>query len=146
MLGLAVQPPAHTKPGVAIYPPIAARLSDETNIYEELSQVWAVASLIGYSGEVLEQKLGGKVVDSAHPIAENANGSGQGTVRDRAYFYFPDLVIYEPGRYRIRITLMRMNYSYELSPEGDARVDEYVDSQSITVQDGMAANHSRPSE
>jgi hypothetical protein len=145
MLGFAVQPPARTRPGVALYPPVTARLSDRRSIYQELSQVWAVASLVSGSGEVLSQQLGGRVVDSAHPIPESSRGSSssQDAIRDRAYFYLPDLVIYEPGRYRIRISLMRMNYSY--APEGDVRVDEYVDSHSIVVEDGMA-NRSRPSE
>src|SRR6201999_70252 len=78
MLGFAVQPPARTRPGVALYPPVAARLSDRRSIYQELSQVWAVASLVSGSGEVLSQRLGGRVVDSAHPIAESSRGSSSG--------------------------------------------------------------------
>jgi len=143
MFGLAVQPPARAKPSAALYPPIVARLSSETSIFEDLSQIWAVASLISPSREVLHEQLGGKVADSAHPMAENMTGSGQGGLKDRAYFYFPDLVIPEPGRYRIRVTLMRMSYSYESSPEGDAWFDEYVDSHSILVEEG-ASNPSRP--
>jgi hypothetical protein len=94
---------------VALYPPVVARLSSEASIFDELSQIWAVASLISPSGEVLHQQLGGKVADSAHPIAETVNGSSQGAVRDRAYFYFPDLVIPEPGLYRIRVTPMSLH-------------------------------------
>lgn len=145
MFGLAVQPPARARPNVALYPPIVARLSSQTSIFEELSQIWAVTSLISPSGEVLHEQLGGKVADSAHPITENMNGSAQGGLQDRAYFYFPDLVIPEPGRYRIRVTLMRMSYSYESAPEGDVRFDEYVDSHSILVEEG-ASNPSRPSK
>ena len=143
MFGLAVQPPARAKPGVALYPPTVARLSSETSIFEELSQIWAVASLISSSGEVLHEQLEGKVADSAHPIAETVNSS-QGGVKDRAYFYFPDLVISEPGRYRIRVTVMKMSYSCESSPEGYVQFDEYVDSHSIVVDEG-ASYFSRPS-
>jgi hypothetical protein len=145
MLELAVQPPTQTKPGVALYPPIVARLTSDASMFEELSQIWAVASLITPSGEVLYEQLGGKVADSAHPIADSAHSNGQGGARDRAYFYFPDLVIHEPGRYRVRVTLMRMSHSYETSPEGDVRFDEYVDSRSIAVEEG-GSNYSRPSE
>jgi hypothetical protein len=139
MLGLAVQPPARSKPGAVLYPPIVARLSSDTNIYEELSQIWAVASLISPDGELLQQQLGGRVADSAHPMAD---GNGDGAERDRAYFFFPDLAISEPGRYRVRVTLMRMSYS---SPDGDVRVDEYVDSHTILVEEEVY-NASRPSE
>ena len=145
MLGLAVQPPAQARPRFTLYPPIVARLSSETSIYGELSQIWAVATLIGPSGEVLPQHLGGKFTDSAHPIDEGTHSSAQGAMKDRAYFYFPNLVIYAPGRYRVRITLMRKISSYETSPEGDVRHDEYVDSHSIVVEEGLP-NQSRPSE
>lgn len=145
MFALAVQPPAQTKSGATLYPPIVARLSSDTNIFEELSQIWAVVSLISLSGEVLHETLEGKVADSAHPMAESGHGSAPGGMKDRAYFYFPDLVIRTPGRYRVRVTLMRMSYSSESSPEGDVRYDEYIDTHSILVDEGVS-NQSRPSE
>jgi len=151
MLGLAVQPPSQARPGVALYPPVVGRLTSETSIFEELSQTWAVATLLHHSGEVLHDQLGGKIADSAHPMPETAHGHGSnssssvsGNARDRAYFYFPDLIIHEPGRYRIRVSLMQMGYSYE-APDGIVSVREYVDSQSITVED-RATSHARPSE
>ena len=145
MLGIAVQPPTQNKPGVALYPPIVARLASNTSIFEELSQIWAVASLVTPSGEVFNEQLSGKVADSAHPIADSAHGNGHCGAKDRAYFYFPDLVIHEPGRYCVRVTLMRMSHSYETSPEGNVQFDEYIDSRSIIVEHGIS-NHSRPSE
>ena len=145
MLGLAVQPPRQTRPSVALYPPVVACLSSDTNIFEELSQSWAIASLISPAGEVLYEKLGGNVADSAHPMADNRHGGQQGAMTDRAYFYFPDLVIDTPGQYRIRVTLMKVDYSYESFPEGDVRYHEYVDSHTVVVEEG-ATNQSRPSE
>ena len=135
MLGLAVQPPSRIRPGTALYPPIAARLSSETSVFEELSQKWAVATLIRSSGEVVHNKLSGKIADSAHPLPENGATSGAVQWFDRAYFYFPDLKIEEPGRYKIRISLMQMDYSTETSPQGTAVVCEEVDSRSIVVDD-----------
>jgi hypothetical protein len=144
MLRLAVQPPPHANPGVPLYPPLAARLSSETSVFSELSQTWAVATLIHYSGEVLHDQLGGKVADSAHPLPESGLGTNNSNVdKDRAYFYFPGLVISEPGRYRVRVSLMRMDYSSDGPTEGVVRVLETVDSRSITVDDG-AISHSRP--
>ena len=145
MLTLAVQPPTQTRPGVALYPPIVACLSSHTSIFEELSHIWAVASLISSSGEILYEKLEGKVADSAHPIAESGHGSQQEDMRDRAYFYFPDLVIQTPGRYHVRVTLMRVSYSSDSSPEGEVRYDDSVDTHSILVDAGVS-NHSRPSK
>jgi hypothetical protein len=147
MLRLAVQPPSRARPGVTLHHPVAVCLSSETSIYEELSQTWAVATLVRHSGEVLYEQLGGKVADSAHPLPEitNASGSSTDTSKDRAYFYFPDLTIHEPGRYRIRMSLMKMDYSCDASPDGVVRVCEEVDSRSIVVEDA-AQDHARPSE
>ena len=142
-----MQPSARARPGVALYPPVVVRLASETNIFEELSQTWAVATLLHHSGEVLYDQLGGKIADSAHPMPEIAHGhesSSSGNGKDRAYFYFPDLIIHEPGRYHIRISLMQMDYSYE-APDGVVSVREYVDSRSITIEE-RAPNPSRPSE
>jgi hypothetical protein len=74
----------------------------------------------------------------------NGNGSRSATSnKERAYFYFPDLVIQQPGRYRIRITLMKMHYTNEY-PDGIASVEEYADSHSVLVEEG-ASRHARPS-
>jgi len=145
MLGLAVQPPPQTRPGIALYPPVAARISSETSVYEELSYTWAVATLIRTSGEILDDQLGGRVADSAHPLPESTHSSSSSgnAQTDRAYFYFPDLVIHEPGRYRVRVSLMQMDYSCDEAPEGIARVREYVDSRSITVEE-RSDTSSRP--
>ncbi|TVY93085.1 hypothetical protein LAWI1_G002396 [Lachnellula willkommii] len=143
MLDLAIQPPAQARPGVALYPPLTARLSSEYNIFEELSQVWAAVTLVHHSGEVLYQQLSGKVADSAHPLPEGGGSGSSSAARDRAYFYFPDLVIHEPGQYRVRVTLMQMDYSCDAAPDGVVTVREYVDSRSISIENN-APNRSRP--
>lgn len=142
MLGFAVQPPLQGRPGIALYPPVVARLYSETNIFEQLSQIWAVASLLSYSGETLYDQLHGKIADSAHPLAntEQSTGSSSSAGTDRAYFYFPGLIILEPGRYRIRISFMQMDFV-----EGVARVQESIDSRSIMIEERLHSM-SRPSE
>jgi hypothetical protein len=146
MLRLAVQPPPHANPGVPLYPPLVARLSSERSIYAELSQIWAAVTLIHYSGDVSHDQLGGSVADSAHPLPEGGPGTNDARgERDRAYFYFPGLVINEPGRYRIRVSLMRMDYPPDGLTEGVVRVLETADSRSIAVDDGNV-NYSRPSK
>lgn len=145
MLKLAIQPPPHANPGVPLYPPLAARLSSETSIFTQLSQTWAVATLIDYgSGEILHDQLGGKVADSAHPLPESGIGTNDSSrERDRAYFYFPDLVIGEPGRYRIRVSLMQMERSPDGSTEDVVRVLETADSRGIKVDHGAISRCER---
>jgi hypothetical protein len=154
MLDLVVQPPTQTRPGEPLYPPIAAALSSDTSIYKELSQTWAIATLVHQSGELLQDHLGGRVADSAHPLPESGygqyhsrghSGSSTNSKKSRAYFYFPGLTIQEPGQYRIRVSLMQMDYSHEFSPDGAAKVCEYVESRSIIVEDRVN-NHTRPSK
>ncbi|RDL30115.1 Uncharacterized protein BP5553_10393 [Venustampulla echinocandica] len=142
-LALAIQPPVRARPGVALYPPVAARLSSQADIIGQLSQIWAVATLVDrQSGEIDDDKLDGRVSDSAHPLAQDTQRSSV-AVEDRAYFCFPDLIIHKPGRYRIRVNLMQMDYSSNSFPDGIARVIEYVDSHSISVEHG-ATDCSKP--
>jgi hypothetical protein len=131
-----------------MYPPVAARLRSNTSMYDELSQIWALATLVGQNGQVVGVQLSGRTADSAHPINCNSSShsNGRSSPRDQAYFYFPDLAINTPGQYRIRITLMRMSDDYE-SPggEGVAVAEAYVDSRSIVVEEGDI-HPARPSE
>ncbi|KAG9242528.1 hypothetical protein BJ878DRAFT_164944 [Calycina marina] len=145
MIDLSVQPPAQTRPGVALFPPVAARLSSRTNLYNDLSQIFAFVSLVYENGEQLDDQLSGNSADCAHPIPGSGRHVSDGRhARDQAYFYFPDLVIHYPGRYRIRVTLMRMEYDYETS-EAASVVQDYVDSRSIVVHEGIS-NYPRPDE
>lgn len=154
MFGFAIQPPTQTRPGIPLYPPVAARLSSETSVFDELSQTWAVATLVHkQSGEVLYDGLCGRVADSAHPLPEQTNERSSGSrssstsrnERDRAYFYFPDLVINEPGSYRIRVSLMRMDVAEDASSSGVVYVRETIDSRSIIVKENPSQD-SRPSK
>jgi hypothetical protein len=142
MLSISVQPPARARPGAILYPPLVIRLASEHDLYEHLAGYWTVVTLLHYSnGEVLYDQMDGKMADSAHPIAQSRSRG----VRDQAYFFFPDLVIHHPGRYRLRVSLMRMDYSPESGPDGAVVCDEQVDTRSIVVEDS-GPNYSRPSE
>ena len=142
MLSIAVQPPARARPGAILYPPLVVRLSSEHDLYEHLAGYWTCISLIHYAtSEVIYDQMNGKVADSAHPIAQTRSRG----VRDQAYFFFPDLTIHGTGRYRLRISLMRMDYSPESGPDGAVICDEQMDTRSITVEE-TGPNYSRPSE
>ncbi|KFY95991.1 hypothetical protein V500_02604 [Pseudogymnoascus sp. VKM F-4518 (FW-2643)] len=72
-LSLSAQPPGRARPGVALEPPIVAQL---TCTFADLPQVWAVATLLSHTGEVLLDKLEGKIAEFAHPdTMDFSNGS-----------------------------------------------------------------------
>jgi hypothetical protein len=50
MFDIAVQPPTQARPGVALFPPVVGRIGGETYRYNELSQTWAVATLVYRNG------------------------------------------------------------------------------------------------
>lgn len=134
-LKVAVQPPANARTGMTLYPPVAAKLQSANDIFDELAGYWAVATLVHYSGETLYDRLGGRISDSAHPLDPPSPTSSHSNGQDRAYFYFPDLVIPESGRYCIRISLLQMDYSSEDAPEGMAIVRENIETDWIDVDD-----------
>jgi hypothetical protein len=149
-LVVAVQPPPNARAGMTLYPPVAARLQSATNLFDQLGGYWAVATLVHYSGETLHDRLGGRVSDSAHPMPASMHGSSSSSSHsnsgeDRAYFYFPGLVIPEAGRYCIRISLLQMDYSSEDAPEGVVIVRAYADTDWIDVGDSPVSE-TRPSK
>lgn len=128
MLRLAVQPPVRARAGMALYPPPVATLSSNVDMFDELSRIWVVATLVQHNGEVVEDKVTGSLSDSAHPMPR-----ALATRREQAYFCFPNLVIRCPGTYRLRITMMRMhNAAHTASP---VRLEEQVETVAITVED-----------
>ncbi len=90
-----------------------------TCTFADPPQVWAVATLLSHTGEVLLDKLEGKIAEFAHP--------------DTVEFRFTQLVINDPGKYRIRITLMQMDFSNWSHPDGVANVCECIESDGILV-------------
>ncbi|KFY24834.1 hypothetical protein V491_01998 [Pseudogymnoascus sp. VKM F-3775] len=118
-LSLLTQPPGRAQPGLALEPPIVAQLPCT---FADLPRVWAVASLLSHIGEVLLDKLEGKIVECAHP--------------DTGEFRFTQLVINSPGKYRIRITLMQMDFSNGSHPDDVANVCGFIESDGILVNAG----------
>ncbi|TEY50774.1 hypothetical protein BOTCAL_0273g00060 [Botryotinia calthae] len=140
MLSIAVQPPARVRPGSILYPPLIVQLSSEHDLYEHLAGYWTCVSLIHYAtGQVIYEQMCGKAADSAHPIAQTRSRG----VRDQAYFFFQDLAIHAPGRYRLKIRLIRNDYSPESGQDGAVICDDEVNTRSITVEES-GPNYSRP--
>jgi hypothetical protein len=103
-LDIAVQPPAVIRRGAVLDPPLVlvTRANDSVNDHsEDLTQIWAFATLVDQDGEVVSGSLGGSLAESAHPFTSSDDSSG--------YFLFENLSIDSIGTYRLRVTLMRMH-------------------------------------
>jgi hypothetical protein len=126
---------------VSLYPPVAARLVSERDIYSELHNLYTYMVLI--DGDTLEpipgvNRLEGKVNDSAHPMP-----SAYRPISHRAYMSYTGLKISQPGKYRIRIWVGSMSET-----GGTARyyVDTnviYIDANAPAIQDARPSMYPR---
>ncbi|KUJ23571.1 uncharacterized protein LY89DRAFT_680304 [Mollisia scopiformis] len=80
----------------------------------------------------LPNLLSGQMVDSAHPldlICERSTSDSSNSIaaeaQDRAYFYFSGLAVTDVGHYRLRVTLMQMDYVScpKSAPDGETIED-----------------------
>lgn len=103
-LEIAVQPPAKVRRGGILDPPfvLVMRIDEPVNGYsEDLSQIWASATLVNRNGEVVSGSLRGTLAESVHPFTNVDDSTG--------YFLFENLSVRSVGTYRLRVTLMRMD-------------------------------------
>ncbi|MCJ1364674.1 hypothetical protein MMC16_003789 [Acarospora aff. strigata] len=126
-MDIIVQPPAETQPGVALEPPIKARLRAREAVQNvpDMSSIWASVFLTREDGlEVLAPPrtdlLTGPLVNS---VSQEAGSDGE-----VGYVSFPGLTIWQSGSYRLRICLIRMQLSQGAS---DAPFESGVNFQTI---------------
>lgn len=107
---VVVEPPAESRPGAALYPLIVVRVRRREGVNDapDLSELWASVFVTCENGfEVLAPPrtdlLTGTLVNSVHQVFEEEGETG--------YVSFPGLTIRQPGSYRIRICLIRMEAS-----------------------------------
>jgi len=87
-------------------------------------------------------------IESTSPLATaNTNAPADG-LNDQAYYYFLDLVIQNPGTYRIRVNFMGVDHSPESGPNGTNIVLQQLDSRRIIVENpglpyARPSNHSK---
>lgn len=126
---LAIGPPSRIAAGVELQSPIvvtfaATKPEDhmakdegdngveaiETMITADFNGVWVLASL---TTPQMDQSLApprtdllrGRTADSVHPISQEQEGDNP----PLAYATFSDIVITEPGQYRIKVYIIDMN-------------------------------------
>ncbi|KAK5317900.1 hypothetical protein LTR93_008541 [Exophiala xenobiotica] len=146
---LAVAPPPKIAAGVILEIPIVVTFSAATSpedgkqenqdgkepiVLGDLSGVWAFVSL---TTPDMEQSLApprtdllrGRTADSIHPINEEQDGERP----TLAYATFSDIVISEPGQYRLKVNIIDMNSAFLGESEGAPTVLPCLHSQVFDV-------------
>lgn len=133
-MDVIIQPPTNAQPGMALDPAVTVRLrslrsygASDSEI-SDINSLVAVATLTtaGTSEPVNPQILLGRRFDSVHPFPEDDGPEGRQVL---GYVSFPDLAISAEGTFRIRVTLVKMGYSFG---QGGSHV-QAIDSQPITI-------------
>lgn len=110
---IVLEPAASVRPVNVLRPPMVIKLkrrNGASNVggrQQDYAHLWALASVVSEEGTTAlapprTDLLLGTPVNSIHKAARNGNEEEVG------YVCFTDLAIQQPGRYRIRISLIRM--------------------------------------
>jgi hypothetical protein len=154
-MDVILQPPATARAGSRLGGTIVVRLrttnSNPDDAMADSHNLFAVAMLVPGSNSsalsdptVLDTFLAGRRYDSVRPFSDD---EADGTIasmemddpRGVGYMLFPELIIRQPGTYRIRIALWRAADPPSASAGGRACL-QVVDSNPITVQRPPANN------
>jgi len=131
-LELTVQPPAIAAVGTALYPPPVVRVhihdahGDEISGEDELSNLFAQATLYRESGNppplappdvfLLSGRLSRSLDLLNEPQEEEPNGGLGLSHQVGSYVLFPDLTINRPGRYRLGVSLFKVEPGRPVRP------------------------------
>jgi len=158
-MDIVVQPPRSARAGQPLPGSIVVRLrttnADPEDAAADFLNLYAVATLIpGNSAapadpSVLNTLLAGRRFDSIHSFADDeADGSiasmDMADPNGVGYFRFPDLIVRQPGTYRIRITLVRAANSATDTAASSASNSSFlyaVDSNLIVVMAGGSSTN-----
>lgn len=113
-MNILIEPPNQIRPGHLLNPPLVLRLDQPSSDHpqrsppEDPTLLWAVVSLFCADtarpiAPPQADLLLGTPVDSVHPLTSEIPG------RELGFVSFPNLAIREPGRYRLQVSLIRMN-------------------------------------
>ena len=135
---IAVSTPTQARPNAELYPPLVLCLVSETDIWDY--HTYFVALCFIHRDDARRETLHGfpascKIFDSARELPASLCTNGR-----QAYFYFPDLMIPDPGRWRVLATLEKVLPGDD---EG-TRTEDKIVTPSIYV-DATASQHARPS-
>ena len=112
-MSIVLEPAAHVRPGNVLRPPMVIKLkhrnagSNFGGRQPDYAHLWALASIVSEEGTTAlapprTDLLLGSPVNSIHKAARTGNDEEVG------YVCFSDLAFQKPGKYRIRVSLIRM--------------------------------------
>ena len=111
-MNIVLEPAANVRPGNVLRPPMVIKLkrnvaSNVGGRQQDYAHVWALASIVSEEGTTAlapprTDLLLGTPVNSIHKAARS------GSEEEVGYACFSDLAIQQPGKYRIRVSLIRM--------------------------------------
>ena len=117
---IVIQPPHQARPGDVLTPPIVMSLENQSGSHSAEQEsidptlLWAVVSVVSEDdltpiSPPRSDLLIGTIADSIHPLTPPDHEGQIGFVA------FSNLIIREPGRYRLRISLIKMNAVGEIN-------------------------------
>lgn len=147
-MNVIIEPPSETRPGNLLNPPIVIKLENRKgqSISEKIDiedgNLWAQASVVSEDGMVAlappqPNLISGTLVGSVQPAAPEES-------HELGYLTFPNLAIHQPGRFRIRISLIRMptaNESEAINLQSIVTRIIKVDTNAITPPIGTFSIH-----
>jgi hypothetical protein len=135
-MSIVVQPPLEAQPNVKLFPPFILRVqirdkstSEAIPAEEQLSRIWAIVSPVDEDNRNTSSSpsafvSNGRLCDSPHPLHDSDISS---------LLIFQDVAFREPGKYKIRATLVRM--------EGNAALNWLqLESHPIHIRDGAESS------
>ncbi|KAI4131780.1 MAG: hypothetical protein LQ347_002834 [Umbilicaria vellea] len=112
-MSIVLEPAARVRPANVLRPPMVIKLKHRNGVLNagnrgpDYAHMWALASIVSEEGTTAlapprTDLLLGTPVNSIHKAARSGNDEEVG------YVCFTDLAIQQPGKYRIRVSLIRM--------------------------------------
>lgn len=112
-MSIVLEPAARVRPANVLRPPMVIKLKHRNGVLnaggrgQDYAHMWALASIVSEEGTTAlapprTDLLLGTPVNSIHKAARSGNDEEVG------YVCFTDLAIQQPGKFRIRVSLIRM--------------------------------------
>ena len=120
-MNVIVEPPPQVRPGQVLSPPVVIRLeraeTEENDINPSL--LFAFVSITSEDGSTSlapprNDLIAGNLSDSVHTLDSDTESDDE----EVGFLSFPDLRIQDPGSYRLRVSLMRMDVTSTEGPRG----------------------------
>ena len=121
-MDVIVEPPPQVRPGTTLTPPIIIRLAKtdvEDEVERDTSRLFAFVSVTSEDGSTSlappsSDLVSGNLSDSVHTLESDSESDDE----EVGFLSFPDIKIQNPGNYRLRVSLMRIDAGGSSEPRG----------------------------